>query len=302
VHAGYEVAAATRLPDPALTRQGIAVQPLGDLVEVANWSPLLAGVDSVVHLAGRAHVLRETAAGARQLYERNNVDLCKAVATGAMTAGVGQFIYMSSIKVFGDGPFAAPLKSNQPALPQDDYGRSKLSAEQWLQGAGRRGDLQAVIVRPPLVYGPGVRANFLRLVRLVRSGYPLPFAGLQNSRSLVSVWNLVDLIVRLIERRATASGIWHVSDGDDCSTTRLIEEIARAMHRRARLFAVPTRLLEASFSALGAGREYQRLFGSLRVDMADTTATLDWRPVLSLREGLDRTVSWYETSHDGDAT
>jgi nucleoside-diphosphate-sugar epimerase len=290
---GIRVHAVSRRPVASLSRLGVRVFDVGDVAAFGDWKAAFGGVDTVIHLAGRAHVLRESAADSRSLYFHNNVDATKSIANGAIECGARQFIFMSTVKVFGDRPFAGPLHPSHPTFPTDDYGRSKLEAEEWLLSKGQREGLEIAIVRPPLIYGPEVRANFLRLLGWVERGVPLPLARVANMRSLVNVWNLNDLLVRLMERRGAAGGVWHVSDGEDSSTTRLVEEIARHMSRAPRLFAVPKSLMRWGLTVAGRRPEYERLFGSLQLDVTDTIARLAWRPPVSMREGLARTVRWY---------
>jgi nucleoside-diphosphate-sugar epimerase len=290
---GIRVHALSRGPIDGISRIGVRVFDVGDVAAFRDWKAVMAGIDTVVHLAGRAHVLRESASDASLLYFHNNLDATKSVAQGAIKHGVRQFIFMSTVKVFGDHPVDGPLHPSHPTAPSDDYGRSKLEAEQWLLSLGPPQGLEVAIVRPPLVYGPEVRANFLRLMGWVERGIPLPLAGLGNRRSLVNVWNLNDLLLRLIERRGVAGGVWHVADGQDISTTSLIEEIARSMSKRARLFTAPKYLVRWLLSAAGRGSEYDRLFGSLQLDITDTMTNLEWRPAVSTPEGVERTVRWY---------
>ena len=293
IQAGIRVHAVTRQPVASLSGLGVRVFAVDDIAAFKDWKAAFDRVDTVVHLAGRAHVLRESASDPRSLYFHNNVEATKSVANGAIECGARQFIFMSTVKVFGDRPFPGPLHPSHPTFPTDDYGRSKLEAEEWLLSMGQRAGLEIAIVRPPLVYGPEVRANFLRLMGWVERGVPLPLARVANMRSLVNVWNLNDLLVRLIERRGTARGVWHVSDGEDCSTTRLVEEIARHMSKAPRLFAVPKSLMRWGLSIAGRRSDYDRLFGSLQLDVTDTIARLAWHPPVSTHEGLARTVRWY---------
>ncbi len=291
--AGFGVHAVSRRPLPELSKIGVRVFEVDDLATHRDWQDAFAAIDTVIHLAGRAHVLRESAADPTALYHHSNVEATKAVASAAVDWGVRQFIFMSTVKVFGDQPHAGPLRPSQPTVPDDDYGRSKLEAEQWLLSTAQQQGLEVVVVRPPLIYGPEVRANFLRLMSWVERGVPLPLGMLANRRSLVSVWNLNDLLVRLIEKRGAVGGIWHVSDAEDLSTTRLVEEMARNMSRSARLFPVPGILMRFALTIVGRRAEYERLFGSLQLDVADTLARLQWQPPVPAREGLARTVQWY---------
>jgi UDP-glucose 4-epimerase len=255
---------------------------------------MLDGVDTVIHLAGRAHVVRDAAIDSATRYTHDNIDATIAIARGAIDCGVRRFVFMSTVKVFGDGPFTEPLCPWQTPAPNDSYGRSKLLAEHALKALARQAPIDMVIVRPPLIYGPGVQANFLRLMNCVERGLPLPLAGVRNQRSLVSVFNLNDLLRHLVEREESCAGTWHVCDGQDCSISQLIRELAAQMSRPARLFALPPVLLRTAFTLAGRRLEYDRLCGSLQVDMSETNARLAWHAPFSLREGLARTVTWYE--------
>jgi nucleoside-diphosphate-sugar epimerase len=290
---GYLVTALSRRPDAQLDSICSNVEIVPDLAAATDLAVRLSGADAVVHLAGRAHVIGDKGIGATDAYQRNNLLATRILGEASMAAGIGKFVFLSTIKVFGDGPFAAPLAPSRRPEPDDDYGASKLSAEDWLLAPGPARPGKPIIIRPPLIYGPGVRANFLQLMRLVDRGIPLPLAGVQNVRSLVNVWNLCSLIICLIEQRAEVRGIWHVSDGEDCSTAELIREIAASLGTSARLFRLPDWLLSAAMLASGRAHQYRRLIGSLQVDMSQTIERLPWSPSVSRQEGLDRTLRWY---------
>jgi nucleoside-diphosphate-sugar epimerase len=290
---GYTVIAIARRPDPDLAAMDVTVRPVADLAGATAQELGLRDADTVVHLAGRAHVMGDRARDSSDLYFRNNVETTRVLSEQSTQSGVARFIFLSSVKVFGDGPFVAPLKPSTRPKPADAYGRSKLEAEDWLLGLDRHSAPDVVIVRPPLIYGPGVRANFLQLIRLVERGIPLPFARVNNLRSFVNVGNLCDLMVRLIEERDTARGIYHVADAEDCSTAELIREIAVLMGKPARLFACPEWLLRAGMALIGRSLVYQRLVGSLQLDISGTESMLGWRPPVSRRDGLAQTLSWY---------
>ena len=297
---GHQVLALSRRPLAQLDAAGIELHTCTDIATAPLWRPILDGVDTVIHLAGRAHVLNDGAPDSAMRYTHDNVDAAMAIARGAIDCGVKRFVFMSTIKVFGDGPFLEPLRPWQAPAPNDDYGRSKLEAEHALRELAREAAIDMVIVRPPLVYGPGVRANFLRLMNWVERGVPLPLSGVRNQRSLVSVFNLNDLLRHIVERQESCAGTWHVSDGQDCSISQLIRELAAQMSRSARLFPLPPGLLRTAFTLARRKHEYERLCGSLQVDMRETSARLGWRPPLGLQEGLARTVAWYE-GHNGSA-
>lgn len=299
--AGLRVRALTRRPLAQFDAAGIDVHTCADIAAELQWRPMLDGIDTVIHLAGRAHVMADAAADSAKRYQHDNVDATIAIARAAVDSGVRRFVFMSTIKVFGDGPFTEPLRPWRTPTPEDDYGRSKLQAENALRALSQSAAIDMVIVRPPLVYGPGVRANFLRLMNWVDRGLPLPLAGVRNRRSLVSVFNLNDLLRLLAERRESCAGTWHVSDGQDCSISELMREVAALLSRPARLFALPPFMLRAAFTLAGRRREYERLCGSLQVDMSQTNTKLAWRPPLSRQEGLAQTVAWYQERLQGGA-
>jgi nucleoside-diphosphate-sugar epimerase len=265
---------------------------VGDIDSRTDWRTALAGVRYVIHSAARVHVMHDSPENA-ELYLETNARGTAQLATAAASAGVERLLYLSTIKVNGEETTGRSYTAVDTPKPLDAYGLSKWQAEQALHEVAAAGKLHCAIVRPPLVYGPGVRANFLRLLRWVDKQVPLPLGAVRNQRSLVSVWNLCDLLVRLLQAPLPASSTWLVSDGEDLSTTELIQRMARAMNKRARLPAVPVTLLSLAGSMLGKGAEVRRLCGSLTVDIAATRRELDWSPVLSMDEGLARTVQWY---------
>jgi UDP-glucose 4-epimerase len=288
---GYRVRAAARdvRRAPACVDEPMAIDDLG----AANqWLPLLRDVDSVVHLAARAHVLGDPAANAH-LYREVNAAGTLNLASQAASAGVRRFILLSSVKVNGESTRERPFSADDKPAPRDAYGESKWEAERHALTIGARTGMEVAIVRAPLVYGAGVKANFLRLMRWVDKERMLPLGGIANSRSLVSIWNLCDLVLLLITHPAAAQRVWMVSDGENLSTPELIRRIAHAMHRRARLLPVPAVLLRAAGGALGYRAETERLCGSLTVDISRTRHDLGWSPPISINEALSRTAQWY---------
>jgi len=215
------------------------------------------------------------------------------LARGAIACGVRRFVFLSSIKVYGDGPFSQPLATTREPAPSDPYGRSKWRAEQALRSLAAESAMDIAIVRPPLVYGPGVRANFLRLLRWVERGVPLPLAAIHNQRSLVGLDNLTDFLVNIATRSAPVAGTWHVADRETCSTAEMIRILATHMQRPVRLFPFPLALLRWGLTLAGRSREYIRLCGSLVVDTQATRDQLHWQPPHSLDDGLARTVAWF---------
>jgi len=267
---------------------------VGDVASDTDWSIALAGIDCVIHCAARAHVLSESAANPLEAFRAVNLRATQRLAKRAASVGVRRLIFLSSIGVLGVRTNGRPPFSVRDTPdPPENYGISKWEAEQALWEIAQSTGLEVVVVRPPLVYGPGVRANFLRLMQLVDKGVPLPLGGVDNSRSLIGLENLVDLIVRCIDHPAAPGQTFLVSDGQDISTTELILELAKTMDRPVRLLSLPRAWLR--FAAWGVGRlaEVDRLTDSLRVDIRHTCETLDWQPPISLQTGLQRTVCAY---------
>ena len=207
--------------------------------------------------------------------------------------GARRFVFLSSVKVNGERTLDRPFAESDPAAPEDAYGRSKWEAEQALREIAARSSLEVVVIRPPLVYGPGVRANFLRLLQLVARGAPLPLGAVRNRRSLVSVFNLCDLVAVSAMHPAAAGETFLASDQHDLSTVALIRSIAHAMGRTARLFPFPVGALRMLARALRQEAAVERLVGSLQVDSSRATRLLGWTPKVSVGEGLRQTAAWY---------
>ena len=290
--AGWTVRAAVRSAGGSLPA---AVEPVvvGDLTDAPDLREALAGVDAVIHLAGRAHVMRETAADVEGAFRRANVEATRHLAERAAAAGVRRFVFLSSVKVNGERTGDRPFTEADAPAPEDAYGRSKWRAEQALHAIAAATGLEVAVIRPPLVYGPGVRANFLRLLRLVERGVPLPLGSVCNRRSLVGVWNLCDLIVACAALPAAAGETFLVSDQQDLSTPALIRAIATAMGRPARLVPFPVAALRLAARLAGQGDAVERLVGSLLVDATRATRVLVWKPATTVEEGLRQTVDWY---------
>jgi nucleoside-diphosphate-sugar epimerase len=266
---------------------------VGDINEQTSWDNALAGADCVIHLAARVHVMRPTPFDAQKFREVNVLGTAR-LAKAARQAGVRRFVFLSSIKVNGEDA-TTPFKNSDPPCPVDDYGRSKWEAEQALSDVANGSDMELAVIRPPLVYGPGVRANFLRLLSWVNNGVPLPFGAVHNRRSMVSVWNLCDLIKTVAVREPPTTGVYLVSDGTDLSTPELIRCLARGMNKPARLLPVPVGLLKLLGEVTGKSAEVSRLCGSLTVDISETRNRLNWLPPVPSVEGLTRVAEWYAT-------
>lgn len=223
-----------------------------------------------------------------------NVEGTLNLARQAAGAGVGRFVYLSSVKVNGEKTDAGhPFTADDAVAPDDAYGQSKHEAEEALRALALETGIEVVIIRPPLVYGPGVKANFARLMHAVHRGLPLPLGAIDNRRSLVALENLVDLIVKCIEHPDAANQTFLVSDGEDLSTTQLLKKIGQALGKPSRLIPVPLVLLKLAGDLVGRGAAIQRLCGSLQVDIEKTRRCLDWTPPLSVDEGLKRVAEEY---------
>jgi len=266
---------------------------VGNIGPDTDWRQALAGVECVVHLAARTHVLEEDAADPLAAYRRVNVEATRNLAQQATAAGVRRFVFLSSVKVNGEATSVLPYSETDAPAPQDAYGITKHEAEEVLRDIAARSAMELVILRPPLVYGPGVKGNFLRLLRLIERGVPLPLASVDNRRSLIYIGNLVDAIVTCIAAPAAAGKTYLVSDGEDVSTSALIGKLATAMGRSPRLLPCPVALLNLGAAVLGKRAAAMRLTGSLRVDSSRIRQELGWRPRYSLDQGLNATVQWY---------
>lgn len=257
-----------------------------------GWSELLLGVDTVIHTAARVHVMTDRASDPLDAFRLVNVKGTLRLARQAASLGVRRFVFISSVKVNGEesGPGNAFTFSDGP-LPQDAYGISKAEAEAGLKAISVETGMESVIIRPPLVYGPGVKGNFAAMMRAVARGLPLPFGAVtDNRRSLVGLDNLVDLIVTCIDHPAAANQTFMVSDGEDLSTADLLRRLGAAMEKPARLLNIPPALLGAAAAMIGKRAVAQRLLGNLQVDISHTCRTLGWKPPVSVDEGLRRAV------------
>ena len=258
----------------------------------ADFGIALAGVSVVVHLAARVHVMDDSASDPVAAFSRVNVDATLNLARQAAAAGVRRFVFLSSVKVHGelttpDHPFS---ESDIP-MPADPYGQSKHAAEVALRLLGAQTGMEIVIIRPPLIYGPGVKANFLALVSAVRKGWPLPFGLIRNRRSVLAVDNLTDFIRVCISHEQAANQTFLVSDADDVSTADLVRAIARAAGVRARLLPVPVPLLLSVASLAGKRAEAQRVCGNLQISSTLARERLGWTPPVDLHEGLRRVIA-----------
>jgi nucleoside-diphosphate-sugar epimerase len=283
--AGHAVTPAVRRGSGLPNEVGV-----GDVGPSTDWRIALAGCDVVVHLAARVHVMRDEANDPLTEFRVVNTEGTLNLARQAAQAGVKRFIFISTIKVNGEG-CEAPYRETDVPAPEDAYAISKWEAEQGLWQIAADTGLEVVILRPPLVYGPGVKANFLRLMQLVKRGWPLPLGAIRNKRSLLYLGNFVDAIRLCVEHPAAAGQTFLLDDGEPVSTPELIRAIARALGRPARLLAVPVGVLEAAGTLLGKRAAVARLTDALFVDSSAIRARLGWTPPYSMAVGLATTVT-----------
>ena len=287
-------------PDVNLTaavRRHIEI-PAAHIVEVqgleanTDWLTALTGQQVVIHTAARAHIMNEEVADPLAEYRRVNVDGTLNLARQAASVGVKRFIFISSIKVNGEQtPLGHPFTADDTPSPEDAYGISKWEAEQGLQQLASETGMEVVIIRPPLVYGPGVKANFLSLLKLSATGLPLPFGSVNNKRSMVYVGNLVDLIVRCIDHPSAANETFLVSDGNDVSLRSLLNMMRSAMGRSARLVPVPVGVFKLAGALTGKRSVVDRLVGDLQVDSSKARSLLRWVPPYTVEQGIAATVA-----------
>lgn len=271
--------------------EGVQQVQVGDLLPTTDWGTALQGVEAVVHCAARVHVMQDNATDPLKAYREVNVNGTLNLARQAAQAGTRRFVFVSSIKVNGEASRPGqPFAADDVPLPLDPYGVSKLEAEQGLREIEATTGMEVVIVRPPLVYGPGVKANFAAMMRWVDRGIPLPLGAIHNVRSMVALDNLLDFLLTCLQHPKAAGQTFVVSDGEDVSTTDLLRRTARAMGKKAFLLPVPAIVLEVGAALSGKRAVAQRLCGSLQVDIKKNLRLLGWTPPLSLDQGLVKAV------------
>ncbi len=259
-----------------------------------DWTKALEGVDCVVHCAARVHQMTESSISPIEAYREVNTFGTLNLARQAAENNVKRFVFISSIKVNGEfTALNAPFVNDSENVPTDPYGLSKYEAEQGLWELAAETGLEVVIIRPPLVYGPGVKANFLSMMRWVEKGIPLPLGAINNVRSLVFLDNLVDLILTCCVNPKAKGETFLVSDNDDVSTSQLLNVVAQAMSRPNRMLPIPMSLLNFAARLIGKPQIAQRLCGNLQVDISHTMDTLSWKPPYSLEDGVKKTVDAY---------
>jgi len=294
----YLIVNALRSPDSISTALADGrLEYVGNIDAHTDWQQALSDVEIVIHLAARVHVMNETEADPHQAFQQTNYHGTINLAEQAISAGVRRFIYLSTIKVNGEQTQERAFNANDSALPlEDPYALSKQLAETKLLEMQQQGLLEVVIIRPPLVYGPGVKGNFLRLIQLVEKQLPLPLDKIKNQRSLVSVNNISSLIQLCLEHPKANGEIFLVSDGKGISTSELFAQISYALNCKNRLFYIPRIILQLLTSVLGKSKEFHRLFDSLSVDIEKNQRLLNWRPSTSMQSALQQTISFYQNN------
>ena len=289
---GFKVRAAIRKVDSQSASNAVSI---GEINSDTDWADALSGVDIVVHLAARVHVMNETATDALAAYRKVNVDGTVHLAQAAVKSGVKRLIFISSIKVNGEGTrLGHPYTPEDKPVPADPYGVSKLEAEIALRHLAKETTLEVVIIRPPLIYGPGVKANFKSMLSIVNKGLPLPLGAIHNKRSLIALDNLIDFIICCINHPAAANETFLVSDGEDVSTPELLKQVAKALNKKLFLIPVPTALLKGFASVVGKKAFAQRLCESLQVDISKSYTLLSWTPAFKLDEALLKTAIYHK--------
>jgi len=290
---GYKIKAATRQPVLAVENERVSNITVGSIDDSTHWADALKDIDVVVHLAARVHVMEDKAVNPLDAYRKVNSKGTRHLAQSAAHAGVRRFVFLSTVKVNGEERPCAYKEENAPA-PADAYGASKEEAEQALRSVAAGTGMECVILRPPLVYGPGVKANFRSLLGVVERNIPLPLAGVRNQRSLIYLGNLVDSIIECMTHPAAANQTYLVSDGRDLSTPELIRAIAASLKTRCMLFPFPVSFLKIAGKLTGKVRIVKRLLGSLSVDISKIKRELAWQPPYSVESGLRHTAKWYK--------
>ncbi len=303
---GYRVRCAVQTPGTSLLSgretEGATGSTVPEEVAITDisrdvyWAPILEGIDSIVHLAARVHVMDERGENSLAAFRRTNTMATENLARAAAVARVKRLVFLSTIKVHGERSPGRPFREIDPLLPADPYAVSKVEAEKLLHEVSLETGLQTVVLRPPLVYGPGVKGNFLRLMRWIARGVPLPLASIINQRSLLYVGNLADAISKAIDDPRAASETYLVSDDEDLSTPDLVRRIAHALGAKPRLFRCSEKVLYQLGQLLGRLDDVARLVESLQTDTAKIGRSLDWRPPYSVETGLAETARWYHAT------
>ncbi|OIN94872.1 MAG: hypothetical protein AUJ48_04315 [Deltaproteobacteria bacterium CG1_02_45_11] len=293
VSRGWKVRASVRSRNKIRSiSQEIEIIETGSIGPDTEWAHALDNVESVVHLAGRVHVMEDSSSDPLSEYRIVNTAATEKLARSAASSGVRRFIFMSTVKVNGEGRGVPYCEDDIPG-PSDPYGISKWEAEKIIKAIANETGMEAVIIRAPMVYGPEVKANFLRLLKAVDRGIPMPLYGIKNKRSMIYLGNLVDAIVTCINHPKAAGQTYLVSDGEDVSTPELIRRVAIALGKPSRLFPLPAPILRFTGKIFGKTDAVERILGSLTINSAKIRNELNWQPPFTMQQGLKETAQWY---------
>jgi nucleoside-diphosphate-sugar epimerase len=291
-----QVKAAVRTADHTFS-SAISMVAVGDISADTDWTIALQGIDVVIHTAARVHQISKENCNASSAFIQVNVDATLSLARAAANLGVKRFVFISSIKVNGEMTLKGkPFTETSSPRPEDAYAISKYNAECGLREISLATGMEVVVLRLPLVYGPRVKANFLKLMQTIDRGIPLPFGSIANCRSLVYLSNAVNAIALCARHFNAAGRTYLISDQQDVSTPELIKKLAKAMNRDAKLLSIPPRLLFILGLMTGRSQQIQRLLSSLSVDSTALSAELGWQPPFSVEQGLKATADWYQST------
>ena len=280
--------------DDQISVEGAKSFNVGDINSETKWNKALDNIDCVIHCAARTHVMRKKKQNILESYRKINVEGTRNLAIQASSCGIKRFIFLSSIKVNGERTIPpSSFNINDIPQPEDAYGISKWEAEQALWEVSKQTGLEVIIIRPPLVYGAGVKGNFLRLLDLIHKGVPLPFSRIENSRSFIGLENLIDIITLCVDHPKAAGNTFLVSDTECISTSDLIYKLAQIMKKSSRLFFISASLIKLMGYMTGKSLEVKRLLYSLQVDSSHAHKVLGWTPPFTLDQGLEKTIKWY---------
>jgi UDP-N-acetyl-alpha-D-quinovosamine dehydrogenase len=293
LNAAYDIRACSRQYD-AISRSGIHSFQTGDLSENIDWHQALQNVNVVIHLAARVHMMSDSVIEPLTEFRKINTIATLNLARQAAEGGVKRFVFLSSIKVNGEETNSeSKFKPDDDFIPTDPYAVSKYEAEQGLLAIAKETGMEVVIIRPPLVYGPNVKANFSSMMKWINRGVPLPLGAVHNERSLVALNNLVSFIIHCLEHPKAANEIFLISDGEEVSTTKLLRKVASAFGKQAKLLPIPVKMMSIIAKVIRKKEVADRLFGSLQVDSSKARELLGWKPIITMDEQLKKTVDAY---------
>lgn len=294
LNTSYRVRGIARSLDIQSTHPNFQFNKIEDFSADLDWTQSLKGITAVIHTIARVHIMDDKAHDPLAAFRKVNVEATLNLAKQAAQHGIKRFVFISSIKVNGESTSAnSPFLEIDTLAPTDPYGLSKYEAEQGLLAIGNQTGMEIVIIRPPLIYGPGVKANFAAMVNLIKKGLPLPFGSIHNQRSLVALDNLVSFIIHCIDHPKAANQVFLISDGEDVSTTELLQKVAKSFDKKPWLIPVPVSWMSFAARVIGKGDVANRLFGSLQVDSSKARELLGWKSIITMDEQLKKTAEAY---------